>query len=139
MQTFLPYPDFRLSAMCLDRRRLGKQRVEARQILKAIQQGGGWSKHPATRMWYPYPAALTHYGNVMIREWMARGYKNTMQLLPTPDRFTYPAWLGSTAFHQSHQSNLLSKDWEYYSQFGWEVQPGLPYIWPTETSDERST
>ena len=34
MQTFLPYPDFVKSAQCLDYRRLGKQRVEAKQILE---------------------------------------------------------------------------------------------------------
>ena len=28
MQTFLPYPDFKQSAACLDYSRLGKQRVE---------------------------------------------------------------------------------------------------------------
>jgi len=32
MQTFLPYADFKESAQCLDYRRLGKQRVEAKQI-----------------------------------------------------------------------------------------------------------
>ena len=36
MQTFLPYPDFKQSAACLDYRRLGKQRVEGVQILKKI-------------------------------------------------------------------------------------------------------
>jgi len=34
MQTFLPFPDFAESAKCLDNRRLGKQRVEAKQILR---------------------------------------------------------------------------------------------------------
>ena len=29
MQTFLPYSNFKKSAKCLDRQRLGKQRVEA--------------------------------------------------------------------------------------------------------------
>ena len=33
MQTFLPFPDFQQSAAVLDRVRLGKQRVEALQIL----------------------------------------------------------------------------------------------------------
>jgi len=37
MQTFLPFPDFKKSASCLDYKRLGKQRVEGLQILNAIQ------------------------------------------------------------------------------------------------------
>ncbi len=36
MQTFLPYPDFKESFRALDSKRLGKQRVEAFQILNAI-------------------------------------------------------------------------------------------------------
>ena len=53
MQTFLPYPDFAESARCLDRQRLGKQRVETAQILRCIVENrtGGWANHPAVRMW----------------------------------------------------------------------------------------
>lgn len=39
MQTFLPYPDFARSAACLDRQRLGKQRLEAFQILQTNCRG----------------------------------------------------------------------------------------------------
>lgn len=39
MQSFLPFPDFARSANCLDRQRLGKQRVEAKQISLANIQG----------------------------------------------------------------------------------------------------
>jgi len=43
MQTFLPYQNFTKSAQCLDRQRLGKQRVEAWQILQAITNPSyGW-------------------------------------------------------------------------------------------------
>ena len=52
MQTFLPYDDFVLSLDCLDYRRLGKQRVEAMQLLNAMKrEKGGWINHPATKMW----------------------------------------------------------------------------------------
>jgi len=37
MQTFLPYKDFVKSVRCLDNKRLGKQRVEAYQILLTLQ------------------------------------------------------------------------------------------------------
>jgi len=36
MQTFLPYPDFEASLRALDYRRLGKQRLEALQLIRAI-------------------------------------------------------------------------------------------------------
>lgn len=40
MQTFLPYPDFAESASVLDRQRLGKQRVETLQVMKALTVPG---------------------------------------------------------------------------------------------------
>jgi len=39
MQTFLPFSNFGMTAEVLDHRRLGKQRVEALQILRALRQG----------------------------------------------------------------------------------------------------
>jgi len=39
MQTFLPYQDYERCARVLDHLRLGKQRVEAKQILLALLQG----------------------------------------------------------------------------------------------------
>ena len=50
MQTFLPYSDFQQSAAVLDRVRLGKQRVEALQTLRALViPEYGWQSHPAIR------------------------------------------------------------------------------------------
>jgi len=131
MQTFLPYPHFVRCAQVLDFRRLGKQRVEARQILKSLQVGGGWKNHPAVRMWRGYEDILIHYGNEMLREWVRRGYRNTMPLLEIRDGYSeYPSWIGDDAFHASHRSNLLRKDPVWYGQFGWAERDDLPYIWP---------
>jgi len=129
MQTFLPYPDFHASARVLDYRRLGKQRVEARQIGKAIRDGGGWSKHPAVTMWRGYENALIQYGNVMIQEWMRRGYKNTMEIIAI-ESCVMPPWMGDEAFHASHRGNLLRKDRAWYGRYGWTENADLPYIWP---------
>ena len=129
MQTFLPVHDFELSAMLLDWKRLGKQRVEAQQILNALLAGGAWSNHPATRMWAGYELALIEYKNVMIREWISRGYKNTMEIIEVKD-FKLPPWFGDEKFHASHRSNLLRKDPIFYGQYGWEEGPDLEYVWP---------
>lgn len=134
MQTFLPYPSFRDSAACLDYRRLGKQRVEAKQILLALANGGAWSNHPATKMWRGYERALACYGYVICAEWLQRGYKDTLlQFFADHDGglgYSTPSWLGNSDFHASHRSNLLRKDPEFYGQFGWTESPDLPYIWP---------
>jgi len=131
MQTFLPYADFDQTAKCLDFRRLGKQRVEAMQILKALCFPGTsrWEHHPAVKMWSGCEEALALYYNTIVREWVRRGYRNTMPSLLLED-IVLPSWLGSESFHASHRSNLLRKDPEWYGQFGWDEPSDLPYIWP---------
>ena len=134
MQTFLPYPSMGLSVRCLDYRRLGKQRVEALQILNALSgKSKGWTNHPATKMWRGYEAALRFYKDLCIEEWVRRGYKNTMQKEDAHRVVRLPPWLGDESLHASHRSNLLKKDPEHYGQFGWSEPTDLPYVWPEET------
>ena len=137
MQTFLPCAGFVASAKVLDYRRLGKQRIEARQILAALKTGNGWRNHPAVLMWKGYELALISYSNEMIREWKARGYNNNMEILPVDDPFVLPTWFGDDRFHASHRSNLLRKDWAYYSQYKWPEPDNLPYFWPTKEEEYK--
>ena len=130
MQTFLPYPDFRVSAKCLDPKRLGKQRVEAHQILKTLTSGGGWEHHPAVLMWKGYEDALSLYMSEMVVEWVTRGYNNTLPIHVLSHRVKLPVWFGDPKFHASHRSNLLRKDAAWYSKFGWTEPDDLPYVWP---------
>lgn len=147
MQTFLPLPSFRGSAAVLDNKRLGKQRVECKQILLClgIQVGDhkpgrkGWRNHPAVRMWADYELQLSAYSILVCREWRRRGFKDSLlaqfmgvyhELRPTVENHRYPAWFGWEDLHASHRSNLLRKDRDYYSQFGWAEPDDLPYIWP---------
>jgi hypothetical protein len=49
MQTFIPFPNYIRSVQTLDYRRLGKQRVEAMQIINILegkQVSAGWKNHP---------------------------------------------------------------------------------------------
>lgn len=78
--TFVIDSDPEVTARMLDNARLGKQRVEAAQIVTALTMGGGYSNHPATKMWVGYVEALKVYTNVMITEWITRGKNNTMSL-----------------------------------------------------------
>ena len=132
MQTFLPYPTFEFTAKTLDWRRLGKQRVEGMQIINAIENPNkqGWQNHPIVIMWKPYVNALKHYTNIMIDEWVSRGYNNTMKKYDVYDSdIIYPAWLRYEPFHASHRANLLRKDYKYYSHFAWVEDPESPYVW----------
>jgi hypothetical protein len=133
MQTFLPYPDLKKSLEVLDSRRLGKQRVEAFQILNIILERTdkkGWRNHPAVRMWRGYANALKFYLNSAIQEWVSRGYNNNMKLEKIRGKIIFPKWFGSERFHASHRGNLLRKNKEYYSKFGWKDSSELDYVWP---------
>jgi hypothetical protein len=134
MQTFLPSPDFALSAKLLDYKRLGKQRVEAAQILKAITDSSyGWQSHPAVNQWRPFPDALKAYYNAIVKEWIDRGYVNNMPYpLPVPHSYPKPPWLGSPSYHLSHQSNLIRKDPEHYAHLFPGITATLPYVWPSK-------
>lgn len=107
MQTFLPYESFTESAACLDNKRLGKQRVECKQILQALQQGPyvmcdvvlsmqvfgmpvtedsarykkrktAWYSHPATQMWKDCEFDLCCYAIAICEEWRKRGFNDTL-------------------------------------------------------------
>lgn len=134
MQTFVPSPNIDATVGCLDYRRLGKQRVEAFQIIKALTLPSyGWQNHPAVKMWRGYVPALKWYHNHCIREWISRGYNNTMALFPAVElEGTLPSWWGDDRVHSSHRAALLFKDRTYYSQWGWRESPILNYHWPTE-------
>ena len=136
MQTFLPYASYYQSAAALDRMRLGKQRVEAWQILRALRgETKGWVNHPATKMWRGYEFALCQYGISICAEWEYRGYNDTLldrfaEMANEYDICDNPWWLGYEPLHLSHQSNLYRKDPIYYSQFS-GVGAELPYVWVT--------
>ena len=132
MNTFLPYPDFERSAACLDRSRLGKQRLEAITLLAAITKGNGWSKHPAAKMWKGFPDALCLYFNAVMHEWERRGYRNEkLKFMSLPAKeVQMPPWLGDERVHSSQRANLLRKNPKWYGQFGWAEQPVEGYFWP---------
>lgn len=141
MQTFLPYPDFAQSAACLDNKRLGKQRVEAKQIYLALTPPTyGWQNHPAVKMWRGYEWKLLVYTEVICREWQRRGFNDTIlawipyeKCLANNPSYSFPEWFGNEAFHLSHQSNLVRKDPVHYRKYFPTVPDDLPYVWPTKS------
>jgi len=136
MQTFLQYESFEDSAKVLDWRRLGKQRVEGMQIINTIERpkSKGWANHPIVKMWRPYVPALKLYTNIIITEWISRGYNNNMEFYDTTG-VEYPDWLGNKEFHASHRANLIRKDFDWYSQYKWSENSESPYVWRDENLD----
>jgi len=151
MQTFLPYPSFRESALSLDIQRLGKQRVEGMQILSALLSKKydnelesvvnfnpkGWTHHPATLMWKNHEGSLYLYVKEICKVWIEdHGFKDTISwkidkiIKDSKLNYSDPIWLGDEKLHLSHKSNLLRKDFAYYSKIWTGVSPNLPYVWP---------
>lgn len=156
MQTFLPYPDFAATARVLDTRRLGRQRVEAFQVLRGLTVPGyGWRHHPAVKMWAGYEEALVRYALEICAVWREAGYADTVEekiradleaatgvaTVRTQEALAavgeLPPWLGSEAFHRSHQSALLRKNPEHYRRWFPDVAADLPYVWPESDRSPR--
>lgn len=156
MQTFLPYADFGETARVLDTRRLGKQRVETIQVLRALTVAGyGWRHHPAAAMWAGYEEGLVSYGLEICAVWCGFGNADTCAgtLVADLTRGTglseprvqaelaaageLPPWLGERDFHRSHQSALLRKDPTHYRPIFKKVPDDLPYVWPASDRPRR--
>jgi len=136
MQTFLPLADFTEVAESLDRQRLGKQRVEAFQILRALNgETKGWTTHPAVLMWRGWQPALVQYAVAMCIEWHdVRGYIDNMrpriEAYATCNTAEMPDWLGDERLHSSHRAALLYKQFSHYGALGWSEAPSINYYWP---------
>lgn len=144
MQTFLPYTDAIKCAEVLDSKRLGKQRVEAIQILQiltGIKKDSKWKNHPAVKMWKGYESFLLWYYLLAIMiEWKCRGFKNTKcqqhfenfcEVSILLKNLKIPPWL-TEEFCRHHQSNLIRKNPTYYGPLFPGVPANLPYIWPVK-------
>lgn len=156
MQTFLPWPSFGGTADVLDDRRLGKQRVEVLQVLRALTVAGyGWRHHPVVAMWAGYEEALSCYGLAVCRAWTQAGRSDTCAasiraqleaatgsaVVRSQDELAgageLPPWLGDPGFHRSHRSALLRKNPDHYRGFFPGVPSDLPYVWPVSDRARR--
>lgn len=132
MQTFLTYKSFKDTAKSLDNKRLGKQRVEALQILSVVQwyanpigKTPAYFHHPACLQWIGHEGALRGYLNAMIDEWVRRGFKNNMKRQELGDiPMIKPWWMESPYIQEvnrTHRQRLMQKDLNYYA-FGRPIQ-----------------
>jgi hypothetical protein len=149
VQTFLPYADFEQSARALDRKRLGKQRVECIQVVRGLTRPDyGWRHHPAVKMWKGFEEALARYAFTCCDVWTELGFGDTCATTITADLRPHgvravrsqaelaeagalPPWLGDEAFHRSHRSSLVRKDPDHYRPLFPDVPDDLEYVWPS--------
>jgi hypothetical protein len=151
MQTFTPYSNFEASARALDTKRLGKQRVEVIQIVRALTVPGyAWSSHPAVLMWKGYEEALGRYGLTMCDVWTERGFGDTCAATIIADLDTFgissirtypelaadnalPEWLFDPEVLRSHRSALVRKDRAHYGDRFPDVPDDIDYVWPVRS------
>lgn len=157
MQTFLPEHTFIDSAMALDRARLGKQRVEAWQLVLVEQRLArgdervAWAQHPASRMWRGYMVALSRYGIAVCSAWRARGYKDS--LLPrfqaivdaarsSRAHWSLPSWWECEATRAqlvaSHRNALCYKLPQHYAPLWPTAHAEYNYLWPLSNLETYS-
>ncbi|WP_144763317.1 MSMEG_6728 family protein [Curtobacterium sp. 9128] len=149
MQTFLPFADFRASAEVLDDKRLGKQRVETLQVMRALTLPDyGWQHHPVVAMWRGYRPALMAYQDATCAVWLERGHADTclaktlIDLERSPEDFAayergdypIPPWNADEAVHRSHRSKLVQKDREHYRPLFPDAPDDLDYVWPVPSA-----
>lgn len=136
MMTFLLYRSFKKTFKYLDDTRLGKQRVEALQILNTLSgKSSGWKNHPAVLAWKGYEEALKHYLNRAIYEWVSRGYKNKIPRQKIDyTNFKRPPWTCWRSVRMSHRAMLIRKMPLYYTGLFPKVLNSRymtrGYIWP---------
>jgi hypothetical protein len=157
MQTFLPYASFERSVQVLDSKRLGKQRVETMQIMRALTGNGGlhggWQAHPVARMWRGHLAWLMEYQRVTCHEWSeVRGHKDTcyakaLAALETDGEEAeqwhsmeageaappVPWFVTDARFRFTHRANLVRKAPELYIPHFGPLREDIPYAWTPET------
>jgi hypothetical protein len=162
MQTFITSGDWFKIATVLDNKRLNKQALEGWQIMLNLleldphgndRKPRGWTNHPAVKMWRGSEAVLHAYVQNMVYEWKRRGFNSTIgdKALATARRATklgrmdmmhikLPVWWQDRELFEkiasSHRTALLSKNYDWYSQFGWAEDTGVApaayeYVWGT--------
>lgn len=142
VNTFIPFGSPVQCAKVLDNKRLGKQRVEAYQIINILTnqtKTTGWRNHPAVLMWVGYENALCHYYNCIVKEWVRRGFKNQMKLYEVKKPVQMPWFVKNKFVNWSYQASLLRKNHEHYKRFFKVPKKYMEYsyIWPSRLTAEQ--
>jgi hypothetical protein len=128
-------------AKVLSTKHLGKQRLEAYQIIRVLLgQQNGYKNHPICKMWYENVDGLKYYYNCCIDEWVARGFKNTMVKYDDIKDPALPWWFTNKQIQACHMASLVRKNDEYITKFNiqnYDSYLDHGYIWTGNLSEEQ--
>ena len=115
MQVFVPYPSPIDVAKCLDPKRLRKQIIECRQIMKTIEgQSEAWKNHPVIKMYSSEWAWLSCY--TLCLQYYELGDEDAAQDENARAFMFRPKFL-TKDFCDQHKRRLYTKAPALYPQF----------------------
>ena len=105
------------TAKCLDKKRLNKQIIEVKQLIKAIQgETKAWRNHPVTVMYENYLNFLRGYKNCLIA-YKENRIQDAEFFSKWCDR-TKPDFLKDCGWYFENMKNrLFTKDKQHYLQY----------------------
>lgn len=118
MQIFLPYTDIINVAKCLDKRRLHKQIVECKQIIKAITgESEAWKNHPIVKMYSNDLEFVKMYLGVLEEYWENNGEATkNLVMLNEVARIKLPSFINNE-YLATMKGRLYVKDPVHYADF----------------------
>lgn len=123
MQIFLPYTDIINVAKCLDKRRLHKQIVECKQIIKAITgESEAWKNHPIVKMYSNDLEFVETYLETLEYYWKLKqkgeDIEDDLELCSLNERANclLPTFINNE-YLATMKGRLYVKDLIYYSDF----------------------
>lgn len=120
MQIFLPYIDIINVAKCLDKRRLHKQIVECKQIIKAITgESEAWKNHPIVKMYSNDLEFVKMYLGVLEEYWKNNGeVTKNLSLLNEEAKTKLPSFINNE-YLATMKGRLYVKDSIHYANFAY--------------------
>jgi len=141
---FHPFGSAEESVSSLDNARLGKQRLEAKQIIlniEAAERGEkrGFTSHPASRAYEGHLNYLKYYYNLTLEEWARRGMKNTMAPFEVESPVEVPWFAECVPRMMADRAALIRKYPAWYLPIFGPVDPlymELGYLWVSNLSPQ---
>lgn len=112
------------TAVSLDKRRLNKQIIETKQILKAISgESAFWKNHPVSKMYSKHTDWLKLY--VSCLEKYRDGYFDDARIISENSEEIRPLFTYDHNFLENMKRRLYTKNPEHYSQW---AELGKSYV-----------
>lgn len=152
MQVFVPFTEPLKTAQCLDKKRLNKQIIECRQLIRTIRgESRSWANHPVTKMYsHPelfkymqyYVQCLKYYKDGALE--MADNYSR--MAVGYLEKTQEAKYILSEKFCDQHKRRLYAKDPEHYVQFSsygsttenWYYVNGELLVYETDKEKKKS-